>query len=876
VCLETKVIHEVKTEPGKEITKPYEEEKKAREAAEAKTKEEAGLKAAAEAKAKAEAEGKTAAQAAQAAAEAKVKAEEAAVAAAKAAQQKVEAELKAKIAVEEEAKKKQAEKEAAEKLALEEKAPLPLGEEAKGTCEKAATKAIEHAAEIPLAPAFTERELNAQPCANYLSSEGGTTGDHFSMLKEITPANVGNMKAVWVTQLDKAGLSDASVRHGGEMASIEYEGVLYYSSGTDDIFAVSVASGNILWVHPGEEPNNFGYILNGGGNRGLAIGKGRIYSAVLSGDVEALNQRTGALEWRTEIGSPSEGVSVTSGPLYYNGMVVIGPVGGEEGVRGFMEALNAENGEVIWKHYDIPAPGEFGHETWPSASTTEHCTVAKEDEEAAKKAGDTQPVIEEETRKGEQICNSEWERGGAVVWFAPTVDDKTGDLYYGTSNAAEDYYGENRYGADLWNCAVLALNVHTGELAWGYQEVHHDVWDFDQGNQPDMVELEIEPGKKIEAVAAVNKDGFVYVLNAQTGEPVTNDKVTEKSVPTSANSSYPTQPVPALPAMHPYEKPSAATLAEIQAHFNTSEEAYNKLAEEGKEPTGKLGAITVKAGGVEEKGEFTAVHATGEGTVAEVFVSGGVQYAVSSYNPESSTYVADGSGSTMTAKIEYIASEPFVQGTKWNGTHTTKFSGSPTTGMPGTGYAWVTAYNLNTGKILWQINDNEERLIGGKTEKEQTGLYEFGESAGKGTPSEAASNAGTTQTAGGVTFLGNGGGEEVALESASGKLLWKWELGNKIAASASVYEWNGHEYVTVYTSEGGDNLWTFALNGALSTQYSLYKTEKAEAGGTPTPTLGEHGYNPAAVEVTKEFLEKGPLPEPCAVGTCASHEGKEK
>jgi len=324
-----------------------------------------------------------------------------------------------------------------------------------------------------------------------------------------------------------------------------------------------------------------------------------------------------------------------------------------------------------------------------------------------------------------------------------------------------------------------------------------------------------------------------------------------------------------MPAMHPYEKPSTATLEEIQKAFNKSEESYNTKAEEGKEPTGKIGAITVKAGGLEEKGILTPVHEVGAGSIAEVYVSGGVQYAVSSYDPENATYVVDGAGTSETAKLEYIASEPFIQGTKWNGTHTNVINGTVAAGQPGAGYAWVTAYNLDTGKIIWQINDHGERLINGKTEVEPTGLG--GSQAAIG----SASNAGTTQTAGGITFLGSaitGGsgvnGEEVALETATGKELWHWALGNKIAASATVYEWNGREYVTVYTSEGGDNLWTFSLGGTSTAQYEL--------GKTPTPAAGEHGYNPAAVEVSKEFLEKGPLPEPCAVGTCATHEGKEK
>ena len=114
----------------------------------------------------------------------------------------------------------------------------------------------------------------------------------------------------------------------------------------------------------------------------MTIGGGLVYSPVLNGGVEALNQQTGKLVWKTELGEPAEGFTVTSAPLYYEGMIFIGPVGSEYGVRGFMEAFSAKTGALVWKHYNIPAPGEFGHETWPTGSparnaTTNGSTVAR-------------------------------------------------------------------------------------------------------------------------------------------------------------------------------------------------------------------------------------------------------------------------------------------------------------------------------------------------------------------------------------------------------------------------------------------------------------------------------------------------------------------
>ena len=304
-----------------------------------------------------------------------------------------------------------------------------------------------------------------------------------------------------MTQLDGSG--NAS-KYSGEADLTVYKGVGYYPTGADDIFAVSIKSGKILWIHKGELPETIADVCCGWDNRGVAIGDGLVYSSVLTGSVEALNQKTGELVWKTELGEPAEGFTATSQPLYYEGMVFIGPVGSEYGVRGFMEAFNAKTGALVWKHYNIPAPGEFGHETWPVAP------------EGAGRASYCKE------------CAQEWQHGGATTWNAPTVSAKTGDIYYSTANAGGlgvnggDYGGGTRGGANLWTASMLALNYKTGELAWGYQIVHHDIWDYDQSVAPIMIEAEVE-GKKQEDIAIGNKDGYIYDVNAETGRACLRD-----------------------------------------------------------------------------------------------------------------------------------------------------------------------------------------------------------------------------------------------------------------------------------------------------------------------------------------------------------------
>ncbi len=215
-----------------------------------------------------------------------------------------------------------------------------------------------------------------------------------------------------MTQLDGSALAP---KYSGEAPPVEYEGVIYYVTGADDMFRCSVKTGKILWVHPGELPETVNDVCCGWDNRGLTLGDGKVFRPVLDGSIEALSQRTGQSSGRPNSANRPRVSPSTSAPLYYNGMIFIGPVGAEYDVRGFMEALSAKTGKLIWKHYNVPGPGETGHNSWPTGTSCEQ-------------------------------CNTEWENGGATDWNAPTVDDKTGLIYYSTANAGGDLPGSHRPG----------------------------------------------------------------------------------------------------------------------------------------------------------------------------------------------------------------------------------------------------------------------------------------------------------------------------------------------------------------------------------------------------------------------------------------------
>src|SRR5690606_35199648 len=207
-----------------------------------------------------------------------------------------------------------------------------------------------------------------------------------------------------------------------------------------------------------------------------------------------------------------KGYTITSAPLYYNGMVYTGIAGGEYGIRGFVAAYDSEKGEELWKSYTIPGPGEVGHDTWPQD-------------------------------------NDAWKKGGAPVWQTPAIDLELGLIYFSTGNTAPDLDASKREGDNLFADSVLALDAKTGEYKWHIQEVHHDIWDYDAPNPVILFDVEMD-GKMRKGIAQAGKTGWVYILDRTNGEPLIG--IEEKPVPQDERQkTSPTQPFPVGDAFIP-------------------------------------------------------------------------------------------------------------------------------------------------------------------------------------------------------------------------------------------------------------------------------------------------------------------------------------
>ncbi len=355
---------------------------------------------------------------------------------------------------------------------------------------------------IKAAPAFSAQQLAAAPVDNWITNGGSLSNQRYSPLSQINRDNIGDVKAVWRTHLDGSGMG---AQHSGQGQPLVYHGVLYMVTGQDDVFAVSVDTGKILWRYKADLDPSRVKVCCGWVSRGVALGDGKVFVGRLDAQLVALDQRTGKVLWTNQVEDPLKGYSIVGSPLYYDGMVIFGMGGGDMGIRGSLKALDARTGKLRWTFYTIPAPGEFGSDTWPAD-------------------------------------NDFWKFGGAAIWQTPAVDPQLGMIYFSTGNAGDSFNGSQRPGNNLFTASIVALDVKTGQYRWHFQQVHHDIWDYDSPNPVVLFDASFN-GVPHKALAQVSKTGWVYILDRETGKPILG--IEERPVPqeprqhTAATQPYP-------------------------------------------------------------------------------------------------------------------------------------------------------------------------------------------------------------------------------------------------------------------------------------------------------------------------------------------------
>ena len=349
---------------------------------------------------------------------------------------------------------------------------------------------------------FGPQALIAPASEGWRTNGGNLYNQRYSALATIDRSNVAQLKGVWRTHLNGSGVGP---QYSGEAQPIVHDGVVYVVTGANDVFALSVDSGAILWQYAGDLDPGITVVCCGWTNRGVAIGDGKVFFGKLDGRLVALDQRTGREVWSVQAERWQEGFSITSAPLYYDGMLITGFSGAELGVRGRVKAYDAKNGKLLWTFYTIPGPGELGHDTWPQD-------------------------------------NDVWQHGGATVWQTPAADPDLGLLYFSTGNPGPDFNGAVRAGDNLFSASVVAVEARTGKYRWHFQEVHHDIWDYDAPNPVVLFDVRIG-GELRKGLAQVGKTGWAYILDRETGKPLIG--IEERPVPqeprqaTAATQPYP-------------------------------------------------------------------------------------------------------------------------------------------------------------------------------------------------------------------------------------------------------------------------------------------------------------------------------------------------
>ena len=359
------------------------------------------------------------------------------------------------------------------------------------------------------APAFTAHQLVSLPTDGWVTNGGNVFNQRYSPLHQIERGNVAKLKAEWRASLHGSGLG---ARSGNQAQPIVYGGVVYIMTGDNDVFAISVETGSVLWnYHANIDPKLARPCCSWVG-RGVSLGDDKIFVGQLDAKLVALDQRTGKVAWSVQAEDPKLGYVIASAPLYYDGTVITGFAGSDMGVRGRLKAFDARTGKLRWTFYTVPGPGEPGHESWPADSDV-------------------------------------WKHGGAAIWQTPAVDPELGLIYFSTANPGPVLNGRIRQGDNLFSVSIVAIEAATGLYRWHFQQVHHDIWDYDSPNPVILFDAEYGsvPHK---ALAQAAKTGWVYILDRVTGKPLIG--IVETPVLQEPRQlTSPTQPFPVGDAVVP-------------------------------------------------------------------------------------------------------------------------------------------------------------------------------------------------------------------------------------------------------------------------------------------------------------------------------------
>jgi len=565
-------------------------------------------------------------------------------------------------------------------------------------------------------PAFTPAQLTAPAGADWISQSGNIASWRYSALSQINASNGGSLKPAWTNHFAAPTIPEKL--SAGNANAVAYNGVLYQQDAWTRIFAVDGASGKTLWAFDPQVGLNVP--SNGTNMRSVSIGAGQVFTGAY-GTVYGLDAQTGKQNWATQIVDPNAGNGIDAAPVYYKGMVIIGTTGGDWGGSCIVTALDAKTGTVLWYYTTIPNNAKAeGWNTWPT-----HRSYF----------------------------------GGGAVWDPVLINAAADLVYIGVSNPIPYTGYLNGPGKELNTESVLALHAKTGKFAWLFQEIHHDIWDYDSEQTPTLAYI-TKGGKKIAVVDHTNKSGYNFILDAVTGKPVV--PVHETPVPQSAPMhTYPTQPIPEGDA--------------LLDHFPSDPENYQGVIA----PDGKPYIVS--------KSPYVP-YTDKEWTVYSPAAGSGVQWQPNSFSPRTGLlYLCINNSDGALQSFPAADIKPVVG--QVGQILSVKLGGIATATSTGR----LVAVDMATNKIVWKVD----------------------------TPRQGATitpcSSPVTTTASGLVLIGRNNGMIQAYDDKTGQ--FRWQVQNLVSGQAiqaaprlMVYAANGKEYIGAFTNSiFGPELTAYAL-----------------------------------------------------------------
>jgi PQQ-dependent dehydrogenase (methanol/ethanol family) len=319
---------------------------------------------------------------------------------------------------------------------------------------------------------------------NWLHTNGSYDQARFYPGTQINRRNVTHLRPAFVFQTE--------VIESMQTAPIVVDGVMFLTTSHNHVYAIDAATGREFWHYK----HRLGPVTTfccGPNNRGVAISGGRLFLATLDAKLVALDARTGRMLWESVIADPEKGYSETMAPTVVEDKVLIGTNGGEYGVRGFVKAFNAADGQLLWTFHTIP---ENGHEgVWATTDATGrdlHRDIAAEKAAFARDS-------------------SFYRTLGGGVWMNPSIDLAARTAWFVVGNPSPDLYGAERPGDNLYTNSIVAVDLDKGSYKCHFQYIPHDVWDLDAVSPTVLVDARGKDGRTLPAVIHGGKTGHVYV-----------------------------------------------------------------------------------------------------------------------------------------------------------------------------------------------------------------------------------------------------------------------------------------------------------------------------------------------------------------------------